>query len=293
MAKRPSAPKSGPESINTKGRIMHDAKKAQEMFTQGSGKVVETMTVWADANQRVLRELAELSAATAKEGVRLYAELQQSGIEAARERRLLRLGLALLQPVLQRAEAVAQGRDFLAQLVGILGHRGAVALGLGGRRGRRRDAHRPPPGPHRPVAEDPLHVALAGDHAFQARAHRLLHEVLPALAVLDELMEERGGQARAARALVLEDDLRERDRGEVLAGPRVHHGDLATAADHLLDLLEGDVPALLRVVELTVGVPLDDVRHRAAILTPRVNGHKNRRRVRLTLLEHRQEEVAP
>jgi hypothetical protein len=64
---------------------MHDAKTTQEMFTQGSGKAVETLTAWADANQRVLRELAELSAATAKEGVRLYAELQQSGIEAMRE----------------------------------------------------------------------------------------------------------------------------------------------------------------------------------------------------------------
>jgi hypothetical protein len=64
---------------------MQDVKKAQEMFTQGSGKAVETITVWADANQRVLRELAELSAATAKEGVRLYAELQQAGIEAVRD----------------------------------------------------------------------------------------------------------------------------------------------------------------------------------------------------------------
>jgi hypothetical protein len=69
----------------TKGDIMQDAKKAQEMFTQSSGKVVETMTVWSDANQRVVRELAELSATAAKEGVRLYAELQQSGIEALRE----------------------------------------------------------------------------------------------------------------------------------------------------------------------------------------------------------------
>jgi hypothetical protein len=43
------------------------------------------MTLWADANQRVLREMAELSAATAKEGVRLYAELQQAGLEALRE----------------------------------------------------------------------------------------------------------------------------------------------------------------------------------------------------------------
>jgi hypothetical protein len=62
------------------------------MFTQGSGKVVETMTVWADANQRVLRELAELSAATAKEGVRLYAELQQSGIEAIRDAQSTAMG---------------------------------------------------------------------------------------------------------------------------------------------------------------------------------------------------------
>jgi gas vesicle protein len=71
---------------------MHDAKKAQEMFTQGSGKVVETMTVWADANQRALRELAELSAATAKEGVRLYAELQQTGIEAVRDAQATAMG---------------------------------------------------------------------------------------------------------------------------------------------------------------------------------------------------------
>ena len=64
---------------------MDEGKKAQEMFTEGSSKAVETMTLWAGANQRVLRELAELSAATAKEGVRLYAELQQSGIEALRD----------------------------------------------------------------------------------------------------------------------------------------------------------------------------------------------------------------
>ena len=86
-----TARRARPEATK-KGRTMHDAKKAQEMFTQGSGKVVETMTVWADANQRVLRELAELSAATAKESVRLYAELQQSGIEAVRDAQATALG---------------------------------------------------------------------------------------------------------------------------------------------------------------------------------------------------------
>lgn len=64
---------------------MDDLKKTQEMFGQIAGKAVETMTVWTDANQRVLRELIEFSAATAKEGVRLYAELQQGAIEALRD----------------------------------------------------------------------------------------------------------------------------------------------------------------------------------------------------------------
>jgi len=63
---------------------MDDQKRAQEMFGQLTGKVVETMTVWADANQRMLRELVELSTATAKEGVRLCGELQQGALETLR-----------------------------------------------------------------------------------------------------------------------------------------------------------------------------------------------------------------
>ena len=63
---------------------MDDQKKAQELLGQLTGKAVETTTVWADANQRVLRELVEFSTATAKEGVRLYAELQQGALETLR-----------------------------------------------------------------------------------------------------------------------------------------------------------------------------------------------------------------
>ncbi len=62
-----------------------DSTKAGEMFGQLSGKTVETMTVWAEANQRVLRDLVDLSVGAAKEGVRLYAELQQGAIEVARD----------------------------------------------------------------------------------------------------------------------------------------------------------------------------------------------------------------
>jgi prophage DNA circulation protein len=64
---------------------MENNNRAQEIFTQSAGKAVETMSVWADANQRVLRELAELSAATAKESVRLYGELAQSMVQAFSE----------------------------------------------------------------------------------------------------------------------------------------------------------------------------------------------------------------
>ena len=86
MAKRSARKGRGTDmGDTTRETVMHDAKKAQELFTQGSGRAVEAMTLWADANQRILREMAELSAATAKEGVRLYAELQQAGIEALRD----------------------------------------------------------------------------------------------------------------------------------------------------------------------------------------------------------------
>jgi len=64
---------------------MMDEKKTQEMLGQFTGSAVETMTVWADASQRVLREVVEFGAASAKESVRLYAELQQSAIEALKD----------------------------------------------------------------------------------------------------------------------------------------------------------------------------------------------------------------
>jgi signal transduction protein with GAF and PtsI domain len=64
---------------------MIDEKKAQEMFGQLTGKAVETMTAWADASQRVLHEMVELGTAGAKESVRLYAELQQSALEALKD----------------------------------------------------------------------------------------------------------------------------------------------------------------------------------------------------------------
>jgi hypothetical protein len=62
-------------------------------------------------------------------------------------------------------------------------------------------------------------------------------------------------------SLIFENDLGEGHRGEIVAGGGVDHRDLLAGPDHLLQLFERDVPALLGVVELAVRVPLDDVGH--------------------------------
>jgi hypothetical protein len=48
-------------------------------------RTLDTLTIWADANRRVLGALIELSAAGASESLRLYGELQQNTLEAFRD----------------------------------------------------------------------------------------------------------------------------------------------------------------------------------------------------------------
>jgi hypothetical protein len=55
-----------------------------EFFTELQGKALEAFSVLADMNHRVLQGLVGLSASTAKEGLRTYAELQSATVEAAR-----------------------------------------------------------------------------------------------------------------------------------------------------------------------------------------------------------------
>jgi len=71
---------------------MQDPTKSPDVFTQLAAKALETLTVWADANQRVVRELVSLSAATATETARLCAELQSTTVEAVRESQAYWLG---------------------------------------------------------------------------------------------------------------------------------------------------------------------------------------------------------
>ena len=64
---------------------MQDTTKAQELFGQLAGKTIDTLTVWAEANQNILRELVDLGTGAAKEGVRVYAELSRSAVDTLRE----------------------------------------------------------------------------------------------------------------------------------------------------------------------------------------------------------------
>ncbi len=56
-----------------------------ETLARSSGKAVDMFSLWADANQQVVRELVDCWAGAAKEGVRLYAELLSSSVEALRD----------------------------------------------------------------------------------------------------------------------------------------------------------------------------------------------------------------
>ena len=64
---------------------MEPLLQSNELLAQFTGRAVEAFSLWADANQKLLRELVDLSASTAKEGVRPYAEIQSSAVEAVKE----------------------------------------------------------------------------------------------------------------------------------------------------------------------------------------------------------------
>ena len=60
---------------------------APEMFTEMQAKWMDAMSALAQTNQRVAEGLVELSVATAKEGMRTYAEISSNAVEAVRAAR--------------------------------------------------------------------------------------------------------------------------------------------------------------------------------------------------------------
>jgi uncharacterized protein YjbJ (UPF0337 family) len=56
-------------------------ERTQELFGQMTGKGLESMGLWLDANQRLWRELMSLTADAAREQVRFVAEAQSRALE--------------------------------------------------------------------------------------------------------------------------------------------------------------------------------------------------------------------
>src|SRR5439155_22036917 len=90
-------------------------------------------------------------------------------------------------------------------------------------------------------------------------------------AVLDDLAQHAKRQRPALPPLLLEDDLREGDGGQVLAGVVLEDLHVLAGLYPAPDLVERHVAALARVVELAIAIALDESAHRSpsAIPAPR------------------------
>src|SRR5260370_22294154 len=114
-------------------------------------------------------------------------------------------------PLFERLELLAQRGDSLPEGLGVLRRLGLPLRLALGRRGRQ------PPRPCAPFTEDAIGLTLARHDPLEARLERFLHEVLPALPMLDPLMQESRRQAGPTPSPALDDDLRQRCPSEVPA----------------------------------------------------------------------------
>ncbi len=70
----------------------HSTPNAQHLAGDLTGRLFDTATLWADVNQRALRDWIDVSTAAAKEGAKLCGELQRTALEAVRESQAALLG---------------------------------------------------------------------------------------------------------------------------------------------------------------------------------------------------------
>jgi two-component sensor histidine kinase len=68
---------------------MEQPPNPQAVFSKLTGRTIDAVTIWAEANQQILTQLADLTAGTARESARLCGDLQQGAIKALRTAPLL------------------------------------------------------------------------------------------------------------------------------------------------------------------------------------------------------------
>ncbi|MBI1847140.1 MAG: hypothetical protein HY294_03465 [Candidatus Rokubacteria bacterium] len=58
---------------------------AQQVIAELTGRMIDTVALWADVSQHAQRDWMEVSTCAAKEGAKLYAEFQRTALDALRE----------------------------------------------------------------------------------------------------------------------------------------------------------------------------------------------------------------
>ncbi len=76
----------------TKSQSEGPVSAVPESFASVRGKVLQAVSAFAEANERVAGELIEFSSSAARESLRAYTELQAAAVEAARTAPALSLG---------------------------------------------------------------------------------------------------------------------------------------------------------------------------------------------------------
>jgi methyl-accepting chemotaxis protein len=106
--------------------MQNAALPTPEVFEAVASRAVEGLSIWADANQRVFRQLVDLSAAAAAETVRLQTELHSAVLSAARTGQEFlaaqpaRLQAAQKDPIGAYQKAVAETVENVQQAIKLL-----------------------------------------------------------------------------------------------------------------------------------------------------------------------------
>ena len=132
--RRPPESARSPESARRQERPTDTGAEAARVASQLTELGAQTVGLWADVNQKVVRDLMEVSTNTMREGARLAMSLQETQLDAARElqsaawRWLLTWPQAFSDPMRWYRQIGEEGVDGVQRLVR-LGRRSMEGLG--------------------------------------------------------------------------------------------------------------------------------------------------------------------
>jgi hypothetical protein len=102
QAKQQEAERRAQEARRRAHEVSRKAENAGRAMNEMASVGAETAAVWADASQRAMRELFELSTGTAKESAKVYNEMQQGILDGIREMQSLVFRWNMMWPEMYR-----------------------------------------------------------------------------------------------------------------------------------------------------------------------------------------------